>query len=208
MNESVKSIYAKSLMSGILISIGCIVNLSVDNKYMGAFLFSLGLFTIIRFGFLLYTGKVGYIPENKPKYILYVIRILIGNACGTAFAAFAISFTRIWDGINSKADAIMGAKTGDNILSQLILGYFCGMLMYIAVDNAANCKKSGSDVSLVFGTVIPVMVFILCGFNHSIADCFYYFAAIPDLKGILYILIVALGNAVGGMTIPTLKKLF
>lgn len=191
-----------------MIGIGGIVNLSVENKYLGACLFSLGLFTIIRFGFFLYTGKVGYIPENKPAYILEVFRTLLGNICGTAFAAAAVSFTRIGDGIHERASVIMETKTGDSVLSQLILGYFCGMLMYIAVDNAKGCKKTGSDVSLVFGTVVPVMTFILCGFNHSVADCFYYFASIPDLKGIFYLLIAVIGNAFGGMTIPLMKKLF
>ena len=50
------------------------------------------------------------------------------------------------------------------------------------------------------------MIFILSGFNHSVADCFYYFAAYPTAEGILYLGIVVLGNAVGGMIVPVLKK--
>lgn len=206
--ESVKSVFAKSLMSGILIGIGGIVYLSTDNKYIGAFLFSLGLFTIIQFGFSLYTGKVGYIPENKPAYIKDVLITLLGNICGTAFTAAAIFPTHIWNTIHEKAADIINLKTGDSFFSQIILGFFCGMLMYIAVENGKICRKKGHDTSAVFGTVLPVMVFILCGFNHSVADCFYLFAAAPCLKGVLYILTVAIGNAVGGMMIPFIKKLF
>lgn len=206
--ESVKSIFAKSIISGILIGIGGIVYLSAENKYIGAFLFSLGLFTIIQFGFSLYTGKVGYIPENKPAYIKDVLITLLGNICGTAFTAAAIIPTHIYSTIHEKAIAIMNAKTGDSPLSQIILGFFCGMLMYIAVENGRICRKRGYDASAVFGTVLPVMVFILCGFNHSVADCFYLFSAVPGVKGFLYILTVAAGNALGGMTIPLLKKLF
>ena len=50
------------------------------------------------------------------------------------------------------------------------------------------------------------MIFILSGFNHSVADCFYYFAAYPTGEGALYLGIVVLGNAVGGMLVPIFKK--
>lgn len=206
--ESFKSVFAKSVMSGILIGIGGIVYLSVENRYLGAFLFSLGLFTIIQFGFSLYTGKVGYIPEKRLTYIKDVIITLLGNVCGTAFTAAAVIPTHIRSNIHEKAVLIMESKMSDSFFSQLILGFFCGMLMYIAVENGRICRKKGHDTSAVFGTVLPVMVFILCGFNHSVADCFYLFSAVPCLDGALYILTVAVGNAMGGMTIPLMKKLF
>lgn len=206
--ESFKSVFAKSIMSGILIGIGGIVYLSVENKYLGAFLFSLGLFTIIQFGFSLYTGKVGYIPEKPVFYIKEVAVTLLGNVLGTAFTASAVFPTHIRSNIHEKAVSIISTKISDSFLSQVILGFFCGMLMYIAVENGRISRNKGYDISAVFGTVLPVMVFILCGFNHSVADCFYFFAADLSFKGTLYILIVAVGNALGGMTIPLIKKLF
>lgn len=206
--ESFKSVFAKSIMSGILIGIGGIVYLSVENKYLGAFLFSLGLFTIIQFGFSLYTGKVGYIPEKPVFYIKEVAVTLLGNVLGTAFTASAVFPTHIRSNIHEKAVSIISTKISDSFLSQVILGFFCGMLMYIAVENGRISRNKGYDISAVFCTVLPVMVFILCGFNHSVADCFYFFAADLSFKGALYILIVAVGNALGGMTIPLLKKLF
>jgi len=206
--ESVKSIFAKAIMSGIMIGIGGTVYLMVDNKYLGGFLFSFGLFTIIQCGFSLYTGKVGYIPENKPIYIREVLITLLGDAVGTGAAAGLARLTRIGDTLHEHAVTAMEAKMNDNILSQLILGLFCGMLMYLAVDNGKRCRKNGHDASFVFGTSIPVMIFIFCGFNHSVADCFYLFAADPSFKGAGYILIVAVGNALGGMLIPLMKKLF
>lgn len=206
--ESIKSVFTKAVLAGIFIGIGGIVYLSVDNKYIGAFLFSLGLFTIVRFGLALYTGKVGYIPENKPAYLRTVITSLAGNVCGTGLASFLIRFTRIYDAIYEKALASMTVKMNDTIISQLVLAFFCGMLMYIAVENNRKSREESADFSAVFGTSIPVMVFILCGFNHSIADCFYVFSANPSPRCILYILIVVLGNAMGGMLIPLAKKLF
>jgi formate/nitrite transporter FocA (FNT family) len=196
-----------AVLSGIMISVGGAVYLMCENKIIGSFLFSFGLFTIVQRGFALYTGKVGYIPENAPVYIIEVLVTLIGNAAGTAFAAVMLRQTRFSQALHEKADLCMTAKTGDTIVSQLILGAFCGMLMYLAVDNAKECRKRNADISLVFGISIPVMIFIICGFNHSIADAFYMFSAGNFPKDIPYILTVAAGNAIGGMMMPLVKKI-
>lgn len=205
-HESFRSIFFKGIAAGIMIGVGGIIYLMAENKVVGSFLFSFGLFTIIRYGFALYTGKVGYIPENRPGYIAEVLTTLAGNICGTALAAGLVLLTRIGDKIHQSASAIMETKLGDSIESRFILGIFCGLLMYLAVQNARSCRETGADTSLVFGTAIPVMIFILSGFNHSVADCFYYFAAYPTAEGILYLCTVVLGNAVGGMLVPVLKK--
>ena len=135
-----------------------------------------------------------------------IITTLVGNIVGTGLMAGLVLLTRIGGKVHENAQNAMIAKLGDGMPSRFILGIFCGMLMYLAVDNARVCREKNSDTSLVFGTVIPVMIFIISGFNHSVADCFYFFAAYPDIEGILYILTVALGNAVGGMLIPLMKK--
>lgn len=201
-----KKNFINAVLAGIMISIGGIVYLSAESKITGAFLFSFGLFTIIRFGFALYTGKVGYIPENKLKYTLEVFMTFIGNMVGTGLTSILIRFTRIWDKIHTGAENAMSVKISDSFQSNFILGIFCGILMYLAVENGKRCNNK-SDVSFVFGIFVPVMIFILSGFNHSIADCFYYFSAEPNLQGFLYVLTVTLGNAVGGMLIPLAKKI-
>ena len=206
--ESVLSILMKAIMSGIMIGVGGTVYLSCDNKYIGGFLFSFGLFTIIQYGFYLYTGKVGYIPERKPAYIIDVLLIFCGNAAGTALAAFLLSFTRIWTGIHEKAEAVFDAKMSDNIISKFVLGIFCGLLMYLAVENARMCREKSNDTSMVFGVALPVMVFIFSGFNHSVADCYYLFVSHVTADRLVYILVVMLGNALGGMLIPAVKKTF
>ena len=210
MNKNVRKYIVLSLnavLSGIMISVGGAVYLLCENKIIGSFLFSFGLFTIVQRGFALYTGKVGYIPENSPAYIIEVVVTLIGNASGTAFASIMLRQTRFSQTLCEKAELCMTAKTSDTIISQLILGAFCGMLMYLAVDNAKECRKRNADISLVFGISIPVMIFIICGFNHSIADAFYMFMAGTFPIDMPYILTVAAGNAIGGMLMPIVKKI-
>lgn len=196
-----------AVLSGIMIGVGGTVYLLCENKTAGSFLFSFGLFTIIQRGFALYTGKVGYIPENSPVYIIETLITLIGNIAGTALTAVMLRHTRFSQTLQEKAEICMAAKTSDSIAGQLILGAFCGMLMYLAVDNAKESRKKDSDMSFVFGICIPVMIFIICGFNHSIADAFYMFSAGTFPKDISYILTAAAGNAAGGMMIPLIKRI-
>ena len=58
------SFLADGMLSGLMIGIGCVVSMSCENRYLGAFLFSLGLFCIVQFQYGLYTGKVGYIFDR------------------------------------------------------------------------------------------------------------------------------------------------
>lgn len=206
--ESVKSILTKAVLAGFMIGIGGIVYLSVENKVVGSFLFSFGLFSIIQFGFTLYTGKVGYIPERTPVYLREVALAIVGNLIGTGLCAALLRCTRHWDKVHAAAEKLVDAKTGDGVLSVLVLSVFCGLLMYLAVENSRISKEKNNFIAAVFGTVLPVMVFILCGFNHSVADSFYIFAGRIDAAGALYLVLAVIGNAIGGMLVPLAKKLF
>lgn len=198
---------ANGVLAGIMIGIGGCVSLSCDNKYIGALLFSLGLFAIIQFGFGLFTGKVGYIPLRKPVYIWECFFTLVGNALGTLFDALLLRHTRIDLAIEQKAQSILDAKLGDTWHSMFIMAIFCGMLMFLAVDNARISRKSGGHSELVTGTLLCIVVFIICGFNHCIADMFYLFLTMRIKEGLVYLSFVILGNVVGGMTIPLIKNL-
>ncbi len=200
------NLFIKAIIAGLLISVAGCAYLSCESRYLGAFLFSFALFGIIRFGFALFTGRVGYIPLKPLSYIPEVITAFFGNIAGTAIGAAALSLTRIWGKVRENASAVIELKASDGLLSCFVLGIFCGMLMFMAVDNAALKKETPADTSMVFGTVLPVMLFIICGFNHCIADAFYMFAGGVSGRAVLYIIAVALGNALGGMLIPLTRK--
>lgn len=198
---------ANGIIGGMLIGIGGCVSLSCDNKYIGSLLFSLGLFAIVQFGFGLYTGKVGYIPLRRPAYLLECLFTIIGNAIGTFLDAFLLRQTRIFPSIGEKAMASVETKLGDGNLSAFILAIFCGMLMFLAVDNARLSRAEGGHIEKTVGVIFCVMVFILCGFNHCIADMFYLFLSGRMTNAGIYLPLVILGNSIGGMTIPLLKML-
>ena len=64
--ESVKSIFAKAIMSGIMIGIGGTVYLMVDNKYLGGFLFSFGCFLLSSADFHFIPEKSDISPKTNP----------------------------------------------------------------------------------------------------------------------------------------------
>ncbi|WP_028520736.1 formate/nitrite transporter family protein [Ruminococcus flavefaciens] len=197
--------FLRAFATGIAIAIGGTAYLSCDNRYLGAFLFGTGLFVILSFGFDLFTGKVGYAVENKPSYIFSLTVIWLGNFTGTALSAFLVLNTRICC-ISEKAAAMCDTKLSDAPLSIFILAIFCGLLMFIAADGYKTISNSVGKILAVF---LPVAVFILSGFEHCVANMFYFtLAEAWSGKALLWLLIMTLGNSVGGILIPILRKGF
>ena len=190
----------KSILAGIMIAIGGTVYLSLENKVIGASFFSIGLFMIVTNGFNLYTGKVGYIFNNDKEYLIEVLVTLVGNFIGTFLMGYILRFTRIYTLINEKANAICMVKLEDSIVSIFILSICCGLLMYLAVNGYKVVKDNiGRYLSVFLG----VIVFILCGFEHSIANMYYFSVAnMWTLKTCEYLLIMIIGNGIGGVLIP------
>ena len=198
-------LFLRAFITGTLIAVGGIAYLSCDNKYIGAFLFGTGLFVILNFNLALFTGKVGYAVENKPKYLFDLLIIWLGNFAGTLISAILVLCTRI-SGISEKAAALCETKTNDSPVSILILAFFCGMLMFIAADGYKIISNSAGKALTIF---LPVVVFILSGFEHCIANMFYFsLAEAWTARSFGYLIIMSLGNALGGIFIPTMRKGF
>lgn len=198
------SILIKSILAGIMIGIGGTIYLSLDNKIVGSILFVIGLFIIVVYSFNLYTGKIGYLINNfNKKYIRELIITLIGNFIGTFFVGFILKYTRIYTMISEKAKTLADIKLNDTLISILILSFFCGILMYLAVNTYKEVKDIGKYLAVFLG----VIVFILCGFEHCIANMYYFSVSSTwSLNTLLYLLVMILGNSLGGILIPLCNK--
>lgn len=191
--------FLRAILAGIAIGLGgCIFMGMVTSEYkwVGAILFSIGLFTVFTFRLDLYTGKVGYAVENKPSYLVDLVVIILGNFVGALIIGQMIPMPEAAEVL------IVDAKLGGDIDWWRVFckGVFCGMLMFIAADYYKTQKK-------YLATFVCVPVFILAGFEHSIADMFYFCASGTfTLDAFLFILVVVVGNAVGGILIPLCKK--
>ncbi len=191
---------ASGFAAGVLISIGGTVYLSCDNKYVGAFFFSIALICICLKGYSLYTGKIGFIPEKHRKEEVSVLLLgLLGNAVATVLFGYILSFAL--PAVGEAAKAVCAAKLTQPVLSTFIRAFFCGILMYLAVSIYRDNKT-------VIGILFCIPVFILSGFEHSIADIFYFAAdGTAALKAFLFILNVILGNSLGAMMLPVITKI-
>ena len=79
--------FVSGILAGISIAIGGLVFLSVENRVIGAALFTVGLFSVCSFGFHLFTGKVCYVFQQDRNYALDLPVIWLGNLAGTGLAA-------------------------------------------------------------------------------------------------------------------------
>ncbi|MEB3429750.1 formate/nitrite transporter family protein [Citroniella saccharovorans] len=193
-----------AIMAGAFIAIGGIIYLLLENKIIGSLLFSTGLYAVLTLGLNLFTGKVGYLFQNKAKtYIPFLVIVYLGNLVGSVLVAELIKLTRASQAIVEAATKTSQLKIGDNYLSLFVLGIFCNLLVVHAVYQYNSNKH---EIGKYIGIVLSIMVFILCGFEHSIADMFYFHAAgmLFTAKGLTSLLVITLGNIVGGVIIPCL----
>ena len=186
------------ISAGICIALGGSVFLAADNRVVGAVLFSVALLCICMKGYALFTGKVGFVPEDHGRPALQLLLAgLLGNLIGTFLCGRLLRL-----GLPALSDAartICAAKLTQAPAAALIRGVFCGILMYLAVS---IWKERQSPLGILF--CIPV--FILSGFEHSIADMFYFaVSGIVSLKAFVFLWLVIIGNALGAMLLPGLN---
>lgn len=210
-----QKVFLYAILAGCCIAVGGTVFLRVKDLFpganiVGAALFTVGLFTICTRGYNLFTGKACYIFDNPPGYLADLAIIWVGNFIGCALFAGLLRLTSLCGetGIDAAAAALVSAKMGSSLLSLFVLGMFCNLCIFIAVNGYANVPhETGKYLALFFG----VMVFILSGTEHSVADMFYWslsgtlYAAPAD--SLLRLLVISLGNIVGGVFLPVCEKL-
>ena len=197
--------FVSAVLAGISIGLGGLVFLAVDNRVAGAALFTIGLFVVCTFGLHLFTGKVCYALENDRAFALALPVIWLGNLAGTGLSAGCANLTRLAPALREKAASLCQIKLDDSLFSLFLLGILCNILIYIAVEGyKSNPHELGKYLSLFFG----VMIFILCGTEHCVADMFYFWmAGLWSGRAILSVLIITLGNAVGGVLFATLHRI-
>ena len=198
-----KKTFISAVLAGASIAFGGVAFLSIDNKVLGALFFTVGLFTVCTFGLHLFTGKVCYVFEQDKKYAKSIPVIWLGNLAGTGIVAAMVRLSRI-AAISERAVTMCQSKTNDNLLSLFLLGILCNIFIYIGVEGFKNNPHEvGKYLALFFG----VMVFILCGYEHCVADMFYFWvAAAWSVRAVLCLLIITLGNVVGGVAFPLIRN--
>ena len=184
--------FCRAFLAGIMIGIGDVINAMSENRVIGALLFSLGLLCILHNGFYLYTGKIGVVwvaPEKKKELLRLFFGIII-NILGVMSVVQLYMFADA--GFEQKILENVRMLSGLDTLSCFIGAVFCGVLMTVA---AVSYRRENMVAETVI-TIFCVMVFMLAGFRHCIANAMmllYY-----DCNHMNYLAMVG-GNTLGSL---------
>ena len=146
----------KSAGAAVLIGLGNFALLKLGNP-IGPIIFAFGLLGFCYLGQNLFTGKCGFLFQDKIPVLelltILVVNLVAGYLVGMAFAAADPSI------VPAASDKV---ASWDFSMAYFIKSVLCGVVMYLAVA----IYKKGSPLGIIFG--IPL--FIFCGFQHCIAN--------------------------------------
>ncbi|MDD7641129.1 MAG: formate/nitrite transporter family protein [bacterium] len=191
MNQKL-TFFSRAFLAGIMIGIGDVINAMCENRVVGALLFGLGLLCILHNGFYLYTGKIGivWIAPDKKKEILNLFVGIICNIIGVMLVVklYMIANTDFAEKMAKTAQTLSSQSAASCFLGAI----FCGMLMTVAT---VSCRRENMVAETVI-TLFCVMVFILAGFKHCIANA--SMLLFLDCNYVNYLAMIA-GNTVGSL---------
>ena len=205
-------------------------NPSVSRLLSGC-IFPAGLAMVLVAGSELFTGNcLLVIPllERRVKFTAVLrswLFVYIGNLIGSLAVAAAVvyghTFSLFGNALGGSAIDTAAAKVNLTFSDSLIRAILCNVLVCIAVWMSFACKNISGKILSVF---FPIMLFVQCGYEHSIAYMYYvgagvlalgneayHAAASADLSNLTWagfwlrnLLPVTLGNMIGGCGVGAL----
>ena len=185
---SIPKMLVLGILAGLLIGFpSCVTEMatfSVTNTSMvrmiSGLLFAFGLGTVILTGAELFTGNTLITMSLLDKKVTLGamlknwLFVYIGNFLGSMLlSAICAYFGWLSAGSNALAVSAMKMAVG-KMTMPFQNAFFMGVLCNILVTIGVLMSLSGKDgTSRFLGAWVPVMFFVTCGFNHSIADMTY-----------------------------------
>ena len=84
-------------------------------------------------------------------------------------------------------------------------GILCNVMVCVAVWMGMSATHVSGKILAVYP---PISAFVLCGFEHCVANMYFFtIGGVWSLRTLLYILVMTLGNSVGGLVLPLLRRL-
>lgn len=197
------------ILAGIFIAVAGIsattVAVSVTEasvaKFLGALVFPGGLIMVLIAGSELFTGNcLLIIPLLQKKITVFEmlknwIIVYIGNFIGSILIALAIVYSNQISLFNNELAisviSTAATKCSLTFTDAFIRGICCNYLVCTAVWMSFAAKDI---IGKAVGAYFPVMMFVLCGFEHSIANMYYISAGLFALNDPIYREAVILSN--------------
>ena len=174
-------LFIKAMLAGMMIAMGAagssvachaIGNVGLARLVAGV-VFPVGLMMVILTGAELFTGDCLMIVATVEKkntmaqMIKELFFIYIGNFVGAALLALGVYFS----GQLGYSSNLLGAYT----IKALVSGILCNILVCVAVLMAI-CSKD--IVGKLFVSFFVIMLFVVCGFEHCVANMYYITAGL------------------------------
>lgn len=199
-----------AVFAGLMIGISGIASLLAATrieqglgKFIGSFMFSLGLYTILTFEMKLFTGLVPSIPTMGVKNMWKLPVCFLCNMVGVIASGWMSTFMPVFAEVSTAGSALIATKLNMDswAMNAVCSGVLCGVLITIAVWALHHTMVKGLSTSM--GVILPIMVFVFCGFDHSVANILYfYFLGEFSWRVIGYVLLSIVGNVIGGLLLP------
>lgn len=196
-------------------------------RVLSACVFPAGLTMVLLAGSELFTGNcLILIPvlhgEVSPAaFARNLIVVYLGNFLGGLLVAAGAVYGHTFDLLGGAAAAgaisTAAAKCSLSFGDAFLRGVFCNLLVCLAVWMAMAAKDAAGKVAALF---FPIFLFVLCGFEHCVANMYYvpagllalgepgYAALAGDVSALTWgnflagnLLPVTLGNLAGGMAL-------
>ena len=210
MKNILTSLY-KGILAGLSIGLGgflfCLTTWGIEGeigKVLGSIVFAVGLFLVCTFGFYLFTGRVGQVFEEKKDKDFYIslVVMIIGNAIGAIIMGYLGYFIFKNTSLINRAMEVSALRLNfdsyQNYISCFIKSCLCGLCVYMAVKSFSLNKLKPIGIFLL---VFFVFVFVYSGFEHCIANMFYFsFSNDWGLNAFIDLGLCITGNIVG--TVP------
>lgn len=187
-------------------------------RFIGACVFATGLSMVVIVGAELFTGNSLLMTALLEKKITAgaMLRswgiVYLGNLIGAAVVAALVVTSQLpgmFDGALAQTMVSTALAKGHlTFIDGLFRGILCNVLVCLAVWMNLFASEPGGKIAALF---LPTMLFVLCGFEHCVANMYFIPAgfmtskiyAIPsDVSTLRYIfsnlLPVTIGNIIGG----------
>lgn len=181
------------IMAGTFIGFGGVASaaaavsipLASVGKFLGACIFPGGLTMVLLAGSELFTGNnLLIIPLLEKEISLGGMLknwfvVYIGNFIGGMLVAAGIVFSHeisMFDnGLAVSVISTAATKCSLSFGDAFLRGIMCNFLVCIAVWISFAAKDA---VNKIIGIFFPIMIFVICGFEHSVANMYYISAGL------------------------------
>ena len=187
-----------------LAGVGATIGAYFGGKIIGALIFPVGLFMVVAAGSELFTGnnlmtmalldgKIGFLKLLKNWSLVF-----FGNLIGALIVAVIAVVSGVLDVAGEAVMATAATKVELGFGVAMRRGALCNFLVCVAVWMAFMTDNLAGKFVAVF---MSVMLFVLCGFEHSVANM-YYIPAGMVMSGLTGGVGVSVGEFVMGNLLP------